>query len=154
MAKGVTIKVDGLKDLGERMRLLDSDISTKVARAAVNASANIVKKAAIRNAPISDGPHQLGVQKDQIAQPGNLRKNIITRRLPPGERNATEEYIVTVRHGSGKVPKDAFYGKFVEFGTAKMPARPFLRPAMDNNVQPAIDAMTKRIAQRLKKAGV
>ena len=154
MAKGVTMKVDGLKELGERLRKLDADVAGRVVRAATAAAANVVKKAAIQNAPISDAPHQLGVRKDQIAQPGNLRKNIIIRRLPPGERTATEEYIVTIRHGSGKVPKDAFYGRFVEFGTVKMAAHPFLRPAIDNNVQAAIDAMKDRIVKRLEKAGV
>lgn len=154
MADMMSLKITGLKDLGDRMRLLDKDISGRIARAATAAGANVVKKAAIQNAPISSEPHQLGVQKDQIAQPGNLRQNIITRRLPPAQRTSTEEYIVTIRAGSGKVPKDAFYGRFVEFGTVKMTAHPFLRPAIDNNVQAAIDAMKGRLEQRLKKAGV
>lgn len=154
MARTVKIQVEGLKELGERLQKLDKDMAGRVVRAATAAAANVVKKAAIQNAPISSEPHQLGRRKDQIAQPGNLRKNIIIRRLPPAQRTSTEEYIVTIRAGSGKVPKDAFYGKFVEFGTVKMAPRPFLRPAIDNNVQAAIDAMKERIVKRLEKAGV
>lgn len=134
------------------MRLLSSDVSGKIARAGVLAAAKIVKSAAIAAAPISDRPHQLGRRKDQIAQPGNLKRNIIVKRLPPNERAVTEEYIVGVRHGSGRVPKDAFYWRFIEFGTVKLPARPFLRPALENNQQQAIDAMKDRIAARIAKA--
>ena len=152
MASSVTIKVEGLKDRGAALGRLAGDMAGKIARAAPNAGAQVVKKAAIANAPMSDQPHQLGVRKDQIAQPGNLKKNIIVKRLPPAERTVTEEHIVTVRHGSGKVPKDAFYGRFVEFGTAKMAARPFLRPALDNNKQAVIDAMKARLKQRIDKA--
>jgi len=147
-----TIKVDGLKELLRDMRALGADMELKVARAGANAGAQVVKKHAIRMAPESTESHQLGVRKDQIAQPGNLKKNIIVKRLPPAERTVTEQFIVGVRHGSGKVPKDAFYWRFVEFGTVKMPARPFLRPALASNQQEVIDAMKKRIKARIDKA--
>lgn len=34
--------------------------------------------------------------------------------------------------------KDAYYWRFIEFGTAKMPARPFLRPAFDSKKEEAV----------------
>jgi HK97 gp10 family phage protein len=80
------------------------------------------------------------------------------------ETNLTEEYNVALRAGTtldvknakagtGKLGKDAFYGRFVEFGTVKMPPRPFMAPALSENIQPATDAMKKRLTARLKKAG-
>ncbi|RYE43967.1 MAG: hypothetical protein EOP24_26325 [Hyphomicrobiales bacterium] len=44
--------------------------------------------------------------------------------------------------------KAAFYGKFFEFGTSKMAARPFLRPAF-SRVNEAIEAGKKNMRKRL-----
>lgn len=37
--------------------------------------------------------------------------------------------------------KSAFYGKFLEFGTSKMHACPFMRPAAENNAAAAVDVI-------------
>jgi HK97 gp10 family phage protein len=144
MAKSVTVSVDGLRDLGERMKALSEDMNKKIGRAGVAAGAGLIARAAKVKAPVDTG---------------NLRKNIITKRIPPGESALTSEYIVTVRQGKltqkqrAKGLQDAFYGRFVEHGTAKMPAKPFLRPAYDENKEKAVEAIKERIAARLTKAG-
>lgn len=170
MAKGVTVQIKGLQELGKRLEQLSADIAGKVGRAATAAGANVIKKAAIANAP---------------SDTGNLKKNIISKRIPSGESHLTSEHIVTVRVGKltekqkAKGLHDAFYARQVEFGhfrryvsvptsggdwiTLKdkplaspvwVPAQPFLRPAYDNNKTKAIEAMKARIEARLKKAGV
>ena len=48
---------------------------------------------------------------------------------------------------------DAFYGRFVEYGTAKSAPQPFLRPAYDQNKERAVEAIKDRIEKRLKKVG-
>lgn len=144
MAGNVTVKVQGLDALKAGMRGLTADMANKVARAASAAAAGVVRKAARTKAP---------------RDTGNLQKNIIVKRLPKGETQLTSEHIVTVRKGKltakqkGAGLQDAYYGRFVEFGTVKMPPRPYLRPALDENIQPAIDAMRQRIRARLEKIG-
>lgn len=145
MAKLVSVKVDGLRDLGERMKGLSEDMNNRIARAATAAGAVVIRDAAKQKAPV---------------RTGNLRKNIIVKRLPKGESPLTSEHIVTVRQG--KLTKkqrdaglvDAFYGRFVEYGTAKSPAQPFLRPAYDQNKEKATQAIKDRISKRLTKVGV
>lgn len=151
--RGRGTHVDGLRELGEAMRKLSADINNKVSRAAANAAAQVVKKDAIARAPQADEPHQLGRRKDQIAQPGNLKRNIIVKRLPAQETNLTQEYIVGVRSGSGRVPKDAFYWSFIEFGTVKIAAQPFLRPALSSNQAQATAKMAEVLKRRIDKAG-
>lgn len=144
MAKAVTVKVEGLKQLGERMKGLSADMNNRIARAATAAGAAVIRDAAKQKAPV---------------RTGNLRKNIIVKRLPKGEATLTSEHIVTVRQG--KLTKkqraagltDAFYGRFVEYGTAKNAAQPFLRPAYDQNKERAVEAIKDRIEKRLKKVG-
>jgi HK97 gp10 family phage protein len=149
-----SIKISGLRELGERMRNLSDDINKKVARQAVAAGAKIVRDDARRRAP-----------KDT----GNLQAAIVMKNL--GKTKMTARYVVATRSGktadvkAGKaaarsgekdqrklVGKDAFYGAFVEFGTVKMPARPFMRPAIDDNTQAATDAIAKRLRQRIERA--
>jgi HK97 gp10 family phage protein len=144
--------VVGLRELGEAMRLMNSEVSTKIARGAAAAMASLVKKRAVELAPQSDAPHQLGRRKGEVVQPGNLKRNIITKRLRPKDTELTAEYIVTVRRGKGRAPNDAFYGRFVEFGTVKMAPQPFLRPALSQNVGPATAAAKKRLASGIDAA--
>ena len=153
MASSITIKVDGLQQLGERMAKLSADMSTKIARAATGAAAGIVKKEAARRAPVAKEAYvvrQNEGDKGVLVQPKNLGKNVIMKKV---KSNLTSEHIVTLRAKR----KDGYarrIGTLQEYGTANMPAQPFLRPAFDENTQKAIDAMKDRIEKRLTKAGV
>lgn len=145
MVNSVSVKVDGLRELGERMKGLKEDVNNRIARAATAAGAVVIRNAAQQKVPVDTG---------------NLKKNIIVKRLPKGESSLTSEHIVTVRQGKltkkqkDKGLQDAYYGKFVEYGTAKMPARPYMRPAFDQNKENAVQAIKDRIEKRLNKAGV
>lgn len=145
MASTVSVEVKGLRELGERMKGLSEAVNNRIARAATAAGAVVIRNAAQAKVPVDTG---------------NLKKNIIVKRLPKGESSLTSEHIVTVRQGKltkkqkDKGLEDAYYGKFVEYGTAKMPARPYMRPAFDQNKEKAVQAIKDRIEKRLNKAGV
>jgi HK97 gp10 family phage protein len=82
---------------------------------------------------------------------GNLKRNImIVRDRNPGIKGANERYMVSVRTGqrskrakkayaAGKINQrlrvlgggDAYYFIYKEFGTKKMSAKPFMRPAFE-----------------------
>jgi HK97 gp10 family phage protein len=147
----VSIKVQGLRELGERLRALSRDMALKTARGATAAAAGVVRKRAQALAPIADAPHPLGRRKGQLVQPGNLRKNIYVRRVPPQQTPFTSEHLVTVRQGSGKAGRDAFYGRFIEFGTVKMRPQPFLRPALASERGKALETMKKRLASGIAR---
>lgn len=144
MASSVTVKIEGLSELGARMKTLTSDVNNRIARAATAAGAVVIRNAAQQKVPVDSG---------------NLKKNIIVKRLPKGESPLTSEHIVTVRKGKltskqkSSGLKDAYYGSFVEYGTAKMPAQPFMRPAYDQNKEKAAEAIKDRIRKRIEKAG-
>ena len=98
MVDRVTIKVEGLRELGQRFALLSDDMQKKIARSATNAAAQVVKKLAKQKAPVVDP----SVTPD--IPPGNLKKNIIVRRTRPRSTPLTSEHRVTVRSkGKGVV---------------------------------------------------
>lgn len=178
MGSTVTVKVQGLRDLGDRMKTLSEDVNKRIARAATAAGAAVIKKAAQNLVPVKTGA---------------LKKGIVVKRIPKSESGLTSEHIVTVSSRemkkyvaksraavvelqgpiapttiNGKTYRakkllgrkesytslgDFFYAHFVEYGTAKMPAQPFLRPAYDQNKERAVEAIKDRIEKRLKKAG-
>ena len=148
MATTTTVKVEGLRQLGERMRNLSADMNKKIARAATNAAAQVIKKSAVQKAPEYFKPHML---EGVLVQPGNLKKNIVAKRVNPLKTQLTSEHLVTVR-GKKKDGYAARYGRLVEFGTVKMTPEPYLRPAFDQNKENAVQAMKAKLEAGIFKA--
>jgi HK97 gp10 family phage protein len=153
MANTVRVQVKGLRELGLALKELDKDIQTKVAFSAVAAGASVIKKQAISNAPVSSP------ELTPEVPPGYVRDNIIMRRQRRPDRGLTHQYAVTVRHkgrlkGGNRTDKTNPYqiGIFNEFGTVKMGAQPFMRPAFDTRRQDALQAIQKRLRARIDKA--
>ena len=146
MVTKVTVKVEGLKELGARMEQLSKDVALKIGRAATSAGAKVIKDQAISNAPDSEEPH---VVDHMLVQPGNLKKNIVVKRITKSE--LTSEHIVTVR-GKRKDGYAARYGRLVEFGTVKMAPRSYLRAAMLARQQDAFEKIKTTLAKRITKA--
>ena len=142
----VTVKVEGLRELGQAISQLGEDVRKRIAPAMTGAAAHLVKVDAIRRAPVSDAPHEIEGVK---IEPGNLKRNVIVakqRKTP-----LTAEHKVTVRAGA-KAGYASRYGSMVEHGTVKMPARPWMRPALEQNIQAATEEMKKKGEQRLAAA--
>lgn len=148
---GNVTRVAGLRDLGLQMRALGADMAGKVARQATTAGAGVVRKAARKTRSGEEG-----VPVDT----GNLQAAIVMKRVR--NTNLTEEYVVAVRkgktrdvkaakRGDGRLGKDAFYAGMVEFGTVKTAAQPFMRPALENNIDAATQAIAQRLKQRIDK---
>lgn len=156
MATKVTLKVEGLRQLGEKFAKLDEKTQKKVIRSAVRKSAALVRDFA--------KSHHSNWQN----QTGSLEAAISTRRATKESRPGLEVWVLGVfktRSRAGKntsrLSKDGkviqltalpYYWKFLEYGTVKMTARPFLRPALDANKQKASDKMAEVLAEELKKA--
>jgi len=47
--------------------------------------------------------------------------------------------------------KDKFYGRFVELGTSKMPAEPFLRPALINKQEEVVKIIAQALAAQIAR---
>ena len=146
----VTVRIDGLEELKIALQQLPIDLQGKPARAAVAAGARLIRQQAIENAE----PHRLT---------GTLEKNIViakSRRPIPGQ----VEYSVGIRkikkwyvnsksnRRSGRAGKayqvygEAYYWRFLEFGTSKYPKTPFLVPAFESKKMEAIELIKKRLA--------
>lgn len=59
--------------------------------------------------------------------------------------------IKTIKIGIDKADRSPyFYGKFVEWGTSKMPAQPFIEPGFNSSKEAAIRAMTDILKNEMR----
>lgn len=112
----ITVSLTGLDAL---LRTLLHDlpeaVQVPVLRRALVAAAEPMRAGMVARAPRGDtAPH--------------IADNIITRPLSPSELEAVTDDSAGVEIGP---TSPFFYGYFWEFGTVKLPARPFMRPAFD-----------------------
>ncbi|WP_164087160.1 HK97-gp10 family putative phage morphogenesis protein [Stenotrophomonas maltophilia] len=49
-----------------------------------------------------------------------------------------------------EVPRSAFYGKFGEYGTSKMAAWPFMRPAAESKTEEAVSTMRDALGEAIQ----
>jgi len=149
------VKLEGWDQLIKNLNELHVDLTEKAARSAVVGAASLVRADAKKRAK-AQGLELSGALLENIA--------IKRERTPKGRH----QYHVGVRHGrkSKRARKvinfsggrrrvtyenDPFYWWFHEFGTSKMPARPFLRPAFEENQQRILETMATRIRKSLDK---
>ncbi|WP_323841566.1 MULTISPECIES: HK97-gp10 family putative phage morphogenesis protein [unclassified Moraxella] len=96
-------------------------------------------------------PHQMQYQGKTITvMPGLLKSAIRRKRVKARYYQHGAAVMIFVGRGSKQkiYPR---YWHFLEKGTAKMPATPFLRPAFDNNKDEAVERFKAQLAKNIKK---
>ena len=148
-----TAKLEGLDDLKRAIANLAGDLKRKVVRSALRDAAKPMHKAMVAAAPVLKEVHPYRL-------PGTLKKSILVKASKrfKGKGGEIGVYIaVRKRKGLGgkagaRNPFDPFYWRFVEFGTKKMAAKPFMSPAFNANAQGAIQIFQARLKTRIDKA--
>lgn len=150
--------ITGLKELQDALKQLPDRIAKNVLRGAVSAGATVIRKEAQAKAPVYTGSVSKG-----HPPPGTLKRSIVQKQIKELSSLFKQIFYVTVRKGKkyqkqgkdGAKSQDAFYAKWVEFGTSKMAALPFLRPAFEAKKEAAVmaikDYLAKRIPEEAKK---
>lgn len=144
--------VAGLKELQAALKELPQRIARNVLRGAVGAGAAVIRNEAKARAPVSTGDARAG-----HPPPGTLRRSIYQKQIRELSSAVKQTFYVGVRKGKhyrnqgkkGNLSQDAYYAKFVEFGTAKMAARPFMRPAFEAKKGEAVQAIKDYLAKRI-----
>ena len=153
MAKRETFKIEGLAELGKALRELPERVARNGLRVSVYAGAKVVRDEARARAP--KAVQSLGPNKPP---PGTLKRSVIMKHIRELSGGGRQTFYVLVRHGKkyrnqgkrGNLSQDAWYWRFLEFGTRKMAARPFLRPALESRRREAVDAIKQRLSERIE----
>ncbi|MFO8012125.1 MAG: HK97 gp10 family phage protein [Phycisphaerae bacterium] len=129
----VALKVEGAREIRRRLAALPRTVEKRIVRRAVREGAKIVREEAERRCPVATG---------------RLRRTLTQRK----GRQRRGSYTVAVQHNwkryYGQVP---FYGGFVEYGTRRMPARPYMRPAADAKQDEAGRAVIQSLQEGIER---
>lgn len=144
------VRVEGLQPLQQALTGLDAKVQRRILRKAGRSGAVQFRDEAKRRVPVDTGL---------------LRRNIIIKRYRERQKgrvvfgvglvSAKAKYSDTkANRRAGRVGKSyyqhkAYYGHMVEFGTRKMLARPFLRPAFEVAKMRALDAVKNTLKTEL-----
>lgn len=155
MADGVTVKLEGVDALNKALAEATKQIRTKAVRSALRKAGQVISKEAKQAAPVLSAP-------TKTRKPGTVKKAIAVRASKFARQAGNEGVFINVRPLRGsrqktlgkagaKNPNDPFYWRFLEFGTAKMKARPFLSPAAESKGNEAIKTFMDSVIPQIEK---
>lgn len=121
--KGMQELVDKVKQLGNKAKKIENQALLK--------GAEPILKEAVSTTEFHD-------------RTGRLRKNLKISR--PKSKGDTKYVLVGIDKGD---ISEIFYGKFLEFGTSKMNARPFLGPAYESKKEEAKEIIKQELRNAL-----
>lgn len=160
MAEFLEVKVEGIQQLSARFKALSVGMRVKGVRAAVRKGANVVRDAAKAGARAIDRPETpLSIEKNvaiQFSSKRLRRTGDVEFRI--GVRGGAKQYADTKENRRGrrvgqtyKTGGSTFYWRFVEFGTSTVRARPFLRPAIENNTDKIMGVIVVEMNKQLDR---
>ncbi len=122
----VGFRVEGLDELERQFDRLIDTTKRKTMQKALNAGIAPIKKEAKAQAPVKTGL---------------LKKSIRSKQMKFTDKPAVGIYV------SGK----AYYWYFIEHGTSKMAAAPFLRPAADSKHEEGVEKFKEKLKVEIDK---
>ena len=136
------IKIDGMKELSKALTALGRKAGGNALRRAVNAGATVIKREAKSRIPKGRKPHR--TYKGRLVGGG-----FSSRSIKSASRLSKDKSFVSARIG---VRREAFYAThFVEVGTKRMRARPWLEPAIRSKRHEAVRRIRGKLYQDIRK---
>ena len=127
--------MSGAKELERVLRKLPRRLAERELTSAARAGANVIRKEVRARASRGSDPSAASKKF------GTLHKNIRVARVKK------TGFSVEMAIHNGR----AFWGSFLEFGTKNISARPWMSPAFDTTVRPALAKVGERLGKGLEK---
>ncbi|MCZ4058219.1 HK97 gp10 family phage protein [Pantoea sp. LMR881] len=154
MADGVDFSITGLDSLLGKLDEVSDDLRRKGGRAALRQAGNVIVSKAKANAQRLDDPVTGRSIADNVAQRWNGKLFKQTGNL--GFRIGVLHGAVLKKHPDKAQNAPTPHWRLLEFGTEKMRAQPFLRPAAENSIGEVVstfgDEYEKAIDRAIKRA--
>lgn len=159
MARAVTVKAVGFKELEKALGELSRATRKNVAkRALMQAAKPIARQAAgtvrRRTGTLADSikvvtpENTVGKAEYAAAMSAGLGKGAASAAMRKARRGAPGQNQVTVLIATGQLPQ----ATMIEFGTSKAAPYPYMRPAWDSGKAGALDDITRALESEIAKA--
>lgn len=175
MADEFVVKIDGLDDLKRVLDQIPQDLRKKVILGALRKAARVPLLAARAVVPVLDSAVS---SKYPGRTPGLLKKRLTVRTSKESRKAGNLGVFINIKPAAGakfkavkksdalgnyvkwtnvrssqrgaKNPNDPYYWRFVEFGTKKMKAKSFIRPAAETLPQ-ALTVFMNEVVPQINK---
>lgn len=135
----------GLLDLSKDLEALSRAENRGVMRAATRAAATVFKDEAVKRASKRTGKLARNIVVVTMRdRGGGIMSGVHVRGTNPSTGNSDNKMKASNRN-------NAFYWRFVELGTSKLPPAPFLRPAYDAKQEEATSAAFDKANEAIDK---
>lgn len=127
-------KMNGLSGLQSSLNTLPDRLRENALKNASAAGARVIRDEAKRRVRVDSG---------------ELRDNIVVARTfkQRGRRVRLRGAVVLGIRGAAR-----YYAHLVEFGSSKLPPRPFMRPALDAKAEEALKVIADKLAKEITRA--
>jgi HK97 gp10 family phage protein len=146
----ITTSISGTEEIIRKLRLLPERVGRNAMRRSLRKGANVIRDQARINArQLDDNLTRDAIYKNIVTQGGGRK-----RERQAGGVIMRVGVLGGARQGDGGQSNpggDTFYWRFLEFGTSKMAARPFMRLAMTSGAGKAIDTTIQAMQTELTK---
>jgi HK97 gp10 family phage protein len=153
---GLEVKIEGLDDLDEALKSIPDKLRKRALRNALAAGARVVRDAA-RAKRRADSARASIINTSNLPwRHGTVEKAISVRTSKVARQAGDVGVFVNVkpvRPGGRDDPNDPFYWRWLEFGSSKMAARPFLKPAAAMLSQ-SLDVFVAQLGPQLERLNV
>jgi HK97 gp10 family phage protein len=138
----VASQLEGVAELTKTLNAMGVDVAAPELRGTARSAMKIAFDKMLALIPVGKVPH--ATYKGNRVFPGFSRRSLrLFSRI--NKRNGTAEAIVGPS-------REAFYAtQFVELGTSKMAARPWMRPAFESSVDPILREIANQLRKRLSR---
>jgi len=154
VAVTVKVKITGLNEIRAAFKRLPKSVAQKELISGLRKGANTWRDAAKRQVALTSRRVANNVYVQKVKPMPGLTATVMVR-VRKLKARQIEKFKLATGVAARYNPNDPFFWRFIEFGTSKMAARPFLRPAFEANKQKAITIalphFRKRIEAALKK---
>lgn len=134
----VDIKISGFPDLNKTLKKLNEKTQTRLIKAALKKGANIILDAAKQNTPSKTGANHMHLKIKTI------RKKKSSTNIGFTIQTGTREEL--------DIKSKGYYPFSLEYGTQDMEAQPYLRPALEDNRDKAIQVVGKSLEKGIARA--
>lgn len=142
-------EITGLDGVQARLRILGNTRKAKNAATRASRKAmSVVRKAAVQNAKALDDKGTTNKIWKNIAVQATKTRGTDTVLMKVGVKGGAKKRAQSGKPNSGG---DTWYWRFDEFGTATQSARPFLRPALNSNLNQVQDEFAVLFEAEIEK---
>lgn len=139
-------KVTGFAEIDRNLREFPKQVQRRVIRASLTAGAKVIADEAARRVPVDTGNLRHSVRVRSTARSGVPKALVMAGHRSKVYKNGRSR---KASKKNGNTPP--YYAYYIEFGTAKMPAQPFMRPAMDYKNREALGVIADEMRRRISE---